>query len=138
MTSKFSSRILVSSALCLVLASCGPTVDPEYPVRGTVTLDGSPMAQGDVIFRDDTKAIFSTFSVSNGQFSGKSEAGTFKVEINSMQDQTAAADSATGYAPPGGTTKKNVVLPQYNAESKQTAEVKSSGINEFTFEAKTK
>jgi hypothetical protein len=116
---------------------CGPKVDPEYPVSGTVTLDGSPMPQGQVTFRDDVKAVFSTFTVTNGQFNDKSEAGNFKVEINSFRDET-AQPGAGGYVPPGGTTKINIVLPEYNATSKITAEVKSSGPNEFKFEAKTK
>ena len=121
----------------LLMCGCGPKVDPEYPVKGTVTLDGSPMAQGDVVFRDDATSKNSTFAVTNGQFEGKSEAGTFKVEVGSYRDETVQTD-ASGYAPPGGTTKKNVVLPEYNAKSTITAEVKSSGPNEFKFEAKTK
>jgi hypothetical protein len=94
------------------------------------------MAQGEVLFTDE-KLTQSTFTVTNGQFEGKSEAGNFKVEISSLQDATVAADP-TGYAPPGGTTKKNVVLPDYNANSKLKAEVKASGPNEYAFEAKTK
>ncbi len=57
-----------------------------------------------------------------GQFEGKSEAGKFRVEVNSFQDETVQKD-ATGYAPPGGSTKTNIVLPEYNADSTLTAEV---------------
>lgn len=137
MTRTIRPVALLAIAAIVALSGCGPKVDPEYPVKGTVTLDGSPMAEGEVVFRDDAKITFSTFTVTNGQFEGKSEAGTFKVEVNSFKDEAVAADP-TGYAPPGGTTKKNVVLPDYNANSKLTAEVKSSGANEFTFDAKTK
>jgi hypothetical protein len=101
-----------------------------------VTLDGSPMSDGDVYFVDSTTGASSVLTVTNGNFDGKSEAGTFKVEINQFRDESVQADP-TGYVPPGGTTKKNVILPEYNVDSKITAEVTSSGPNDFKFEAKT-
>ena len=134
----FHRRFLPMVAAAVRLAGCGgPTVLPEYPVKGTVTLDGSPMADGEIYFRDEATATNSVLTVKNGQFEGKSEAGKFKVEINSFREEAVKADS-TGYAPPGGSTKTNIVLPEYNADSKVTAEVTSAGPNEFKFEAKTK
>jgi hypothetical protein len=112
-------------------------VEPEFPVKGTVTLDGSPMAQGEVYFRNEATATSSVLTVTNGQFEGKSEPGKFKVEINSLRDETVAADP-TGYTPPGGSTKTNIVLPEYNVNSTLTAEVTAAGPNEFKFEAKSK
>jgi len=125
------------AATLIVLAGCGPKVEKEYPVKGTVTLDGAPMADGDIYFTDSTTGNNSVLTVANGQFSGQSEAGKFKVQINQFRDETVQAD-ATGYVPPGGSTKTNIVLPEYNANSTLTAEVTAAGPNEFTFEAKTK
>jgi hypothetical protein len=130
--------LTLSLVALLPAAGCGgPKVLPEYPVKGTVTLDGSPMAEGEIYFIDPATSTSSVLTVANGQFEGKSEAGNFKVEINQFREETVQAD-ATGYAPPGGTTKKNVVLPEYNANSTIKAEVKAGGPNEFKFEAKTK
>lgn len=137
MTFDYFRRLFLLALASIVLAGCGPKVEKEYPVKGTVTLDGAPMADGDIYFTDLTTGNNSVLTVANGQFSGQSEAGKFKVQINQFRDEAVQAD-ATGYVPPGGSTKKNVVLPEYNTNSTITAEVTAAGPNEFTFEAKTK
>ena len=133
-TGMFTCALLTS---WLAIGCGGPKVLPEYPVKGTVTLDGSPMADGEIYFRDEATATNSTLTVKNGQFEGKSEAGKFKVQVNCYREETAKADS-TGYAPPGGATKKNIVLPEFAADSKLTAEVTAAGPNEYKFEVKSK
>lgn len=44
----------VGVCLLLVVAGCGPGVDPKapklQPVKGTITLDGKPLANADIIF----------------------------------------------------------------------------------------
>ena len=50
-------RRYVMVVVAAVIVGCGPKVEPEYPVKGTVTLDDGPMAQGEVTFRDDAQAI---------------------------------------------------------------------------------
>jgi hypothetical protein len=126
------------AAISLLVSGCsGSKVAPEYPVKGTVTLDGSPMTEGDIYFIDTATSTSSVLPVTNGQFAGKSEAGTFKVEINQFREETVQADP-TGYTPPGNTTKKNIVLPEFNAKSTLKAEVTASGPNEFSFDAKSK
>lgn len=126
------------AVICLSACGCsGSTEAPEYSVKGTVTLDGSPMTEGDIYFIDSATSTSSVLPVTNGQFAGKSEAGTFKVEINQFREETVQADP-TGYTPPGNTTKKNIVLPEYNSQSTLKAEVTANGPNEFSFEAKSK
>jgi hypothetical protein len=121
----------------LLLAGCGPAPLTVFPVKGTVTLDGAPLADGEVHFKDDAAAKFGTFTVKGGAFTGECQAGNYRVEIHSYKDEAAKAD-ATGYVAPEGTIKVETIPPAFNADSKLTAEVKSSGANEYKFEVTSK
>ena len=131
--------MLFLGACLTIFSGCQQSTAKEtYPVSGTVTLDGSPMSDGDVFFKDEASAKFASFPVSNGQFSGQSQAGTFKVEIMAYRDETPKTDK-TGYMPPeGGSSKVNYLPAKYNTNSTETAEVKESGTNEFKFEVTSK
>ena len=135
----YAAARLTGAILILALFAlngCGPDVETEYPVKGTVTLDGAPLADGEVYFRDEAAAKGSTMKVQNGQFEGKSEAGTYTVQVVSLREEAAKAD-ATGYVP-DGPIKVNIIPAQYNTNSKMTAEVKTSGPNEYKFEVTSK
>jgi hypothetical protein len=116
--------------LCATLTGCGggKAEAPKFPVSGTVTLDGQPLADGMIYFKDIAQGVADSAEIKNGQFSGKAEAGQRRVEIFAYQTQTSDM---------GGTvseTKFNVVPPRFNAQSTLTADVKSDGANTFKFE----
>jgi len=48
--------LLLLGAACLLATGCGPA-DSRVPVEGSVTLDGRPLAEGQVIFVPDDKSL---------------------------------------------------------------------------------
>ncbi len=121
---------------CLVLLGCGQraTVDKAYPVSGTVTLDGSPMPDGEIRFWAVEKGDFQTVPIKDGKFKGEAKAGKRKVEICAFrmgQDKVMSGLKVEG-------TRENIIPAKYNTQSKLTAEVKADGPNEFKFEITSK
>ncbi len=125
--------LLLLAALAL-LVGCGDTKPKRVDVKGKVTLDGAPMATGQVMFdaRDGTPPA--TLDVSEGAFAGKVSLGKKRVRISSFKKM---AQKASG---PGAEEESlhNIIPAKYNTESTQTVEVKDPGPNEFEFEVTSK
>jgi len=68
-------------ACLLLLVGCGPAAPKLYPVSGTVTLDGQPLADGKIYFRTVENGQVDTLPVTAGKFSGQVLAGPRRVEI---------------------------------------------------------
>jgi hypothetical protein len=122
--------------LALLVAGCGESGLPEIktdPISGTVTLDGQPMKDGDIMFLNppDVQVIL---PVKDGAFTGKAPPGNHRVEIRSYKEVTVQNDMY----PEGVTSRENFVAPEFNDESTLKAEVASGGTNQFTFEVKSK
>jgi hypothetical protein len=129
--------LLLPPALCLGLAlavGCGESRKgpAEVPVKGQVTLDGKPMAEGEV-----TLSVAGLpgrpFPVSNGAFSGTALEGKNRVEVRAFK-----AGPPLSTDPEKKPTKANYIPDKYNVQSKLEADVTPKGPNDFKFDVTSK
>jgi hypothetical protein len=119
--------------VCLFAYACtppSPHQEQTYPVSGTVTLDGAPLADGEINFITRETAALDVLPIKNGKFEGQAKAGKRRVEIKAFREEEVVP--MPGADPQR--TRVNYIPPQYNANSKLTAEVTPDGANQFTFE----
>ncbi|QDT25923.1 hypothetical protein Pan153_26280 [Gimesia panareensis] len=124
-----------------ILSGCGggdagPTT---YPVTGKVTVDGEPLAEGNVIFRDaEGKAASGAGKIEQGTFSFETVAGKKAVVITANRE--IPGKTVAGGAPdePPVPAVEQYLPAEYNEKTTLEAEVSEAGPNEFTFELKTK
>jgi hypothetical protein len=116
----------------LVFLALGCKADPFTDVSGTVTLDGNPIAEGEIIFEaGDHSATPSAGKIVDGRFKFRATYGAKKVQINATKD--------TGRKEKDGWPIFQSIIPErYNTKSELTADIKTSGPNEFTFTLVTK
>ena len=104
---------------------------PQTGVRGTVTLDGAPMAEGQITFLDATGEGAPAFlDVKDGRFEGDVPHGKKKIQIMSFKK----GKLKTGEEDPVGV---QIVHPDYNKNTKLTAEVSASGVTPSEFNVKS-
>ncbi len=129
----FSSRGLVTvCCLALILAGtggCGEAGPKKYPVKGTVTLDKKPLANGTVYFKTIETGAIETFEILNGEFQGQALEGERRVEIVSY-----ISKGEKDFDGMKSEVTVNVVPPKYNTDSRLTASVTATGPNEYAFE----
>lgn len=124
-----------------ILSGCGggdagPTT---YPVTGKVTVDGEPLAEGNIIFRDaEGKAASGAGKIEQGAFSFETVAGKKAVVITANRE--IPGKTVAGGAPdePPVPAVEQYLPAEYNEKTTLEAEVSEAGPNEFTFELKTK
>jgi len=119
----------------LGLAGCNAgaqTEPPRYPVSGTVTLDGAPLAEGKVNFISPDQGAIDSLDIREGKFAGQAQAGDRRVEINAYRVEIANKDGMTSES------QTELIPPEYNKQSKLTATVTREGPNTFTFDVKSK
>jgi hypothetical protein len=124
--------IVVVCVSCLAMIGCGQGGRPEpkrFPVSGTVTFNGKPLATGYVYFKTTNTGAIDGIEIKDGRFTGKAEAGEKRVEVNSF-DPPAPPPSAT----PAVIRPKNIIPPRYNSDSKLTEKVTPEGPNEYQFD----
>lgn len=127
----FASLAAVTCAL-VVGCNSGPAMTD---VRGTVELDGKKMSSGKIAFIQQGVPQ-DLLEVKDGTFEGKAKVGTAKVEVYSYRqgkipDMYKDTKDKSQFV-------ENVVASTYNSESKLTADIKSGGLNDFKFSAKSK
>jgi len=123
-----SVKFVIGFAL-LITAGCEPAGPKDYPVSGTVTWNGQPLPEGDVLFTaaqgietpDPGKVV-------DGKFTFRAKEGQKKVEIRATREE-GAPDSVMG-AP----MRRQYLPARYNDATTLTAEVTPAGPNEFRFE----
>jgi hypothetical protein len=114
------------------LALAGCQSDPFTDATGSVTLDGAPLAEGEIIFvSPDNSTTPSAGEVKDGQFKCRVTPGAKKVQINATRDT--GRKEADGWA-----IRESIVPEKYNTKTELTADVKPKGPNEFKFELKSK
>ncbi len=120
-----SIRLAVLSA-CLLCGCGGKPPGPEkFTVTGAVTLDGQPVADGNISF-DSADGKSGAGAIKNGRYTAEVPAGKKTVRIH--------APKATGQKGQYGEDVVEELIPrQYNADSKESIEVKSAGENKFDF-----
>ncbi|MGE3806857.1 MAG: hypothetical protein AB7K24_19495 [Gemmataceae bacterium] len=121
-------RVLIATCLFSLLLGCSKSGPPTFPVAGTVTYNGEPIAAGDILFiPDDASLKREGGRIKEGKFQFEATAGKKRVEI------TAQRDHPTQKNPKGGPVPVDYIPANYNTASTLTAEVKPEGKNEFTF-----
>jgi hypothetical protein len=120
---------LTAALMVAVGCSSGPRM---YKVTGTVTLDGKPLPEGEILFvPDDPKYGPDPGKIKDGRFEFKAKAGKKRVEISASRILPGGARGA------GGEPVPEEYLPdRYNVHSILTAEVTPNGPNHFAFELK--
>jgi hypothetical protein len=137
------------SALLLAasLAGCGEGGDnlPREAVSGTVTLDGKPLARGvlQMIPAGQAQGTPCGALIEDGKFAIARRQGPvpgeYVVTINSSPE---GAPGGAPAGPPGPVSSaehsKELIPPEYNAQSKLTATVKAGVPNTLEFALKSK
>ena len=124
-----SRRVFLAALVALLPAVCGCDSSPStYEVKGTVTLDGKALADGDIIFIPEEKNLApDAGKIKDGQFKFKAKAGKKTVEIRAVR----AVPGKKG--PMGNEPLLEVAIPAKYARTPLTAEVDKGGKNEFDF-----
>ncbi|QDT41235.1 hypothetical protein Pan241w_12950 [Gimesia alba] len=138
---KTLSFCLILMCTAGIFVGCGGASDAPvtYPVSGKVTLDGEPLAEGNIIFRDAAeKAASAAGKIENGEFSFEAVAGKKAVVITATRE--VPGKTVVGGAPdePPVPAIEQYIPATYNEKTTLEAEVSDSGANEFTFELKSK
>jgi len=115
-----------------VVLFAGCQTDPFVDVSGTVTLDGNPIPEGEIIFlAPDGSATPSAGPIRDGKFKCRATRGMKKVQINATRD--------TGRKEMDGWPIRESIIPErYNTRTELTADVGASKTNDFTFELSSK
>jgi hypothetical protein len=111
----------LAASMLLALAGCGG--DGLTDVTGTVTIDGSPLAEGDIVMEaDDKNSAPQGAPIANGQFKMRIGPGKKIVRIN--------ASEGDGVVDPLMKTegRRSIIPPEFNTASTLTAEIKA-GVN---------
>jgi hypothetical protein len=134
---------MIGGLCAVVLAGCGGSGGPAtYRVTGAVSLDGQPLREGQIMFRDPAGQQ-KTYAgkIEEGKYSLLSTEGSKRVEIKA-QRKVEGKQARIGGNPGDPIDPKlnpadvfeEAVAPEFNDKSTLTADVKSSGKNEFPFE----
>ncbi|MFO1064731.1 MAG: hypothetical protein U0892_12780 [Pirellulales bacterium] len=122
----------------LSLTGCGEA-NPRMEVKGSVSLKGTPLKEGTILFMPLTGGEGVTQEgglIKEGKYLLPKESGLapgkYKV-ILSAGDAKAPEDPNAIPGPTGNYVMKELIPPEYNAKSKVEVEVKSSGENVFDF-----
>ena len=126
----FHSVMLVVS-LAALCSGCTPKAAEvkTAPVKGTVKLDGKPMAEGEVSF-GIAGEVPKTIPVVNGAFSGQAGLGANRVQVMAYRKGTPVKMGDQEF----GGERENYIPSKYNSQSKLTAEVSAGGANDFSFD----
>ncbi len=122
-------------AFALVIASgCGESGPKTVTITGTVSLDGTPIPEGDILFRDAAgNAGSCAAKITNGAYEMDSTLGAKKVEIRAMREVPGKMDESN---PGESVPMQEMYIPKkYNTESELTADVSESGQVDFELES---
>ena len=135
LTAAFSSRRLLAAGLLCVLcgwAGCGGS---EATVRGVVTLDGQPLADGIIsMVPVDGQGATAGDAIKNGKYSLTTTPGAKRVEItaNKVVGRRQAYEGDPNS--PWMDIVEPIVPPRYNRQSELTCELKAGGNGGVNFD----
>ena len=134
----FFSLSVIAIATFITGCSSNESGPKLLQVTGTVTLDGQPIPEANILFKDpngENKSYFA--SVKEGSFSTKIEAGKRIAIISAnRQSKDKMVDNAEGT---GKEPAMEQYLPaKYNEKSTLEIEVKPDSENQFPFDLKSK
>lgn len=130
------SRVLFLFSTALIIGCGGDDAGPPtVSVSGMITLDGTPVPEGEVIFRsaDGGGGRADAAQIKDGEFAMESTLGKKKVEIRAMRP-VAGVETTQLETGEGGGAVEQYIPEQYNDKSTLSADVSESGETEFKFE----
>ena len=115
---------------------CASNADGMVDVVGKVTIDGTPIEDGKILFRqvDGDQRAFAT-DIVNGDYALRSLPGNTRVEIRASRIIPGKFDMTNGTPEPMG---EMYVPKRYNKQSELTASINPEGSNAFDFELSSK
>lgn len=116
---------------------CGPGEPTPVPVHGMVTLDGTPLADGQISFITPGQ-VPEVIEIKNGVYNGKVKWGKRRIEIGAYRALQIPPEVPKSMYPLMEGGKENFLPEKYNAQSELSADVKAKGSNEFNFELYSK
>ncbi len=129
MRSSFPAAATLTAVIFLFGSGCGAK---PAEVSGTVTFDGHPLVDGDIIFESpDGSVTPAAGKIVNGHYLVTITAGPKKVRINASKPAT-KPDPVMGMMP-----IESLIPTEYNLETKLTADLKP-GKQEANFDLKSK
>lgn len=122
------SGILVTTLATFMFAGCSN--EPRlYPVSGSVSLDGQPVADGDIMFvSTDGVRGPDPGKIKDGNYALKTTEGKKRVEISASKIRPGGARGGGGEPVP-----EEYIPTRYNMESKLNADVQPNNKNRFDF-----
>lgn len=106
---------------------------PTHPVRGTVTLDGRPLPEGEIYFITTSSGEIDILPIKDGEFEGEAKAGNRRVEVHAYRIERPPAPPDM----PGlelEPQRVEILPPHCHRDSTLTAEITPDGPNEFNYE----
>jgi hypothetical protein len=113
----------------------------RVPVHGEVTLNGQPLAQGNVLFSSlpgTTPTVVTGSPIKNGTFSLSAEHGLipnqeYLVQFSSVEE-VSGTRTETDDPMAAKVQTRNIIPPQYGTESKETVTATKKSPNVYRFE----
>ena len=124
-------RLNYGFACLVLLLGCGPSGPETYIATGSVTFDGEPVTEGEIIFRaaDGATGSWET-RIIDGSYTLETSPGTKRVEITARRQVEGTPAAASGEP---AMSFESYIPEKYNDKSELTAEVTPSGPNTFDF-----
>lgn len=135
-------RCFTIQLFAIALAACvGCSEGPQrIPVKGTVSLDGQPLATGSLLMTPLEKGPVAGCDIKDGSFEMSGERGPgpgeYRVEITAYRPTGKKVYDSDFNA---STEALEAIVPaRYNTASELTATVSAETENEFTFDLKSR
>ena len=117
-----------------MLLGCGSSDQKPVAVKGKVTLDGSALAAGKIVFDGGSGIPATELEIKDGAYEGTTTAGSKTVRISSFKT-VPGPKGMSGYEKG---IEENFLPKKWNTESKETRDVKAGSPNEFDFAVTSK
>ena len=128
---RFLPPVIVVTAL--FASGCGKSRPPLVPIKGTVTLDKRPLAEGNILFITPGQPP-ETLPIKDGAFEGMVQAGERRVEILAYKEAAPVPMKDVTFEP----SKANYRPARYNTQSELKETVTPAGPNEFKYDLTSK
>lgn len=127
MRTRFGIALVVTAVLSL--QGCGGSGGPTtYTVTGSVTLGGSPIEEGSIVFDPaDGQGTSAMGGIKNGQFTAKVPEGEKIIRISAVR----TTNQIDQYGEP---VTESYIPAKYNTESEIRKTVSADGPNKFDLE----
>ena len=124
--------IIVATLLAAGLGGCGPRLPVMVPVSGTVSYDGTPIADGSITFAaGDGSTAPNVLKITKGRYEGMVAVGDKRIEVRAVREAKRSELLFTGpVAGPGvedGPVLVNFIPAAYNDASTLTRLIEPPG-----------